>query len=114
MIHPILDMFNTFYILDAGEILKLKPKEDFIKLFLTKRYGRVETELHNLVISKDDVLKVAQPMPKDIDDLGLNIAFVMLDSVSAAAFTRVMPKSLDFLKNQKDTIFFKGLYKCII
>ena len=91
-------------------MVTIKPTEDFIKLFLTKRYGRIETELHNLVIAKDDVVGRAQPMPTDIDDLGLNVAFVMLDSVSAATFTRVMPKSLEFLKNQKDTIFFKGVY----
>ena len=87
--------------------MRIKPTEDFIKLILTTKDGYTETEFHNLVIAKDDVIKQAKPISKEINDLGLNVAFVMLDSVSAASFKRVMPQSLEFL-NSQDTIFFKG------
>ena len=89
-------------------MVTIKPTEGFIKLFITNNNGTVETELHNLVIAQDDILDETQPKSKDNDGLGLNIAFVMLESVSAAAFARVMHNSLDFLQNQQDTIFFKG------
>ena len=32
---------SDFYILDSKKLVTIKPKEDFIKLFLTKRHGRV-------------------------------------------------------------------------
>lgn len=88
----------------------MKPKQDFVKLILKTEHGDVETEFHNLAIAKEATMKRAEDIAENIDDLGLNIAFVMLDSISAATFRRVMPKSLAFLSNQKDTIFFKGKY----
>ena len=107
----ISDVIFSSYFIDSENRITVKPTGDFIKLFLTTSEGRAETELHNLVIANDDVIKEAQPIPNDKnDDLQLNIAFIMLDSVSAAGFRRVMPKSLDFLNNQKHTIFFKGWY----
>ena len=89
--------------------MTIKPTEDFVKLLITNDNGKIETELHSLVIAKAGALDGAQPISTGIDDLGLNVAFVMLESLSAAAFKRVMPKSQAFLKKQKNTIFFKGL-----
>ena len=106
--------YTVAFITDKENRITIKPKEDFIKLFLTTNLGATETELHNLVVAKGDAIKRAKKTPSDVNDLQLNIAFIMLDSVSAAEFRRVMPKSLDVLKNQQHTVFFKGLFACAI
>ena len=86
----------------------LKPEEDFIKLTITKADGSTVIELHALVAPKEDVLKRAKPVAKEINDLGLNVAFVMLDSLSTATFERSMPETKKVLKTLDDTLFFKG------
>ena len=75
---------------------------------MTKSDGSTVSEFHAVVVPKRDVIKHAEPISKEINDLGLNVAFVMLDSVSAASFERSMPKTKKALTALEDTFFFKG------
>eukprot|EP00112_Aurelia_sp_Birch-Aquarium-sp1_P007332 Seg1798.10 transcript_id=Seg1798.10/GoldUCD/mRNA.D3Y31 product="hypothetical protein" protein_id=Seg1798.10/GoldUCD/D3Y31 len=75
---------------------------------MTKSDGSTVSEFHAVVVPKKDVIKQAEPIPNKINDLGLNVAFLMLDSVSAASFERAMPESKKVLTALDDTFFFKG------
>ena len=86
----------------------IKPTEDFVKLVLTTRRWKTVTELHAIVQPKDDVIQRAQAVSTNGNNLGFNVAFLMLDSVSAATFERVMHRSKRMLRNQAGTVFFNG------
>ncbi|KAK3752118.1 hypothetical protein QZH41_002169 [Actinostola sp. cb2023] len=78
-------------------------KSEFV-LVEIKKDGNTFKEFHLQALQKPDVLK----RPIKAEGLGLNVFMFMLDSTSAAHFHRKMRRSLEYLQNQVNTIFFKG------
>ena len=54
------------------------------------------------------MLKSAKRLDKDINDLGLNVALIMVESLSAAMFERSLPKTKKVLRSLEQSFFFKG------
>ena len=84
----------------------IKPQEELLKLELDEDSGSTIHELHGLILPRPDVLKNAKRLDKD--KLGINVALIMIESLSAAMFERSLPKTKEVLKSLDHSFFFKG------
>lgn len=53
-------------------------------------------------------MKKSKHLEKDINNLGLNVALIMIESLSAGMFERSLPKTKNALKGLDSSLFFKG------
>ena len=87
----------------------IKPKEELLKLVLDEDSGSTIHELHGLILPRPDVLKTAKRLDaSNGNDLGLNVALIMVESLSAAMFERSLPQTKKVLNNFEDSLYFKG------
>lgn len=77
---------------------------DFIRVDVVTPSGDTKTDVHMHVFPKKEVLR-RQSKPGTIP---LNVALIMFDSTSAVNFQRKMPRSLDYLVKNMNSILFRG------
>ena len=82
----------------------MKVEDDFIQVDVVTSSGRTKSDVHMHAFPKKEVL-ARQLKPGGIP---LNVALVMFDSTSAANFRRKMPNSLDYLKNNLNSLLMRG------
>ena len=95
-------------IADPSGNVVIKPQEELLKLVLEEDSGSTIHELHGLVLPKGDVMKNAKRLENDSKKIGLNVALIMIESLSAAMFERSLPKTKKVLKSIDNSLFFKG------
>ena len=77
---------------------------DFIRVDVETSSGETKSDVHMHVFPKKEVFE-RQPKSGGIP---LDVALIMFDSTSAANFKRKMPKSLEYLTNNLDSILLQG------
>ena len=77
---------------------------DFIRVDVVTSSGETKSDVHMHVFPKKEVLKREQK-PGGIP---LNVALIMFDSTSHANFKRKLPKSLEYLTKNLNTVFLQG------
>ena len=87
---------------------KATVKADFVRVdVVTSQFGKTKSEvhMHMQVSPKEEV--IARPVKPG--GIPLDIALIMFDSTSAANFKRKMPKSLEYLTKNLNSILLEGL-----
>ena len=82
----------------------VKVEDDFIQVDVVMPWGKTKSDVHMHVFPKKEVL--ARPLKPG--GIPLNVALIMFDSVSAANFRRKMPKSLEYLTNDLNSVLMQG------
>lgn len=82
----------------------VKVEDDFIQVDVMMPWGKAKSDVHMHVFPKKEVL--ARPLK--LGGIPLNVALIMFDSVSAANFRRKMPKSLEYLTNDLNSVLMQG------
>lgn len=77
---------------------------DFIRVDVKTSSGETKSDVHMRVFPKKEVLEREQK-PGGIP---LNVAFIMFDSTSHANFKRKLPKTLEYLTKNLNTVFLQG------
>ena len=77
---------------------------DFIQVDAVTSWGWTMSDVHMHVFPQKEVLE-RQKKPGGIP---LNIALIMFDSTSAANFKRKMPKSLEYLTDDLNSLLMRG------
>lgn len=83
---------------------KVSVDTDFIRVDVITSSGETKSDVHMHVFPQKEVFE-RQPKSGGIP---LDIALIMFDSTSAANFKRKMPKSLEYLTNNLDSILLRG------
>ena len=87
-------------------------KSDFFVLKYKLSSGKEVTNYFAQAVPQQDVIdessRMRQKLQGQNEGLGLNVAMLGFDSVSAANFRRKMPKSINFLKRSLKTYFISG------
>ena len=86
----------------------IKPQEELLKLVLDEDNGNTIHELHGLILPKPEVLKTAKRLDTRNNHLEINVALIMIESLSAAMFERSLPKTKEVLNSLEHSFFFKG------
>ena len=81
-----------------------KVDHDFIQVNAVTSWGWTMSDVHMHVFPQKEVLE-RQKKPGGIP---LNIALIMFDSTSAANFKRKMPKSLEYLTDDLNSLLMRG------
>lgn len=76
---------------------------DFLKVTIRFRDGSEQTDYHVSISEIDDVAK-----RKETHSSPLNIMILAFDGTSAAHFERMLPKTYAYLKDNLESIIFKG------
>lgn len=79
-------------------------KTDFVRVDVGRTWGRTQTDMLMQVSPKEEVLT----RPLKPGGIPLDVALIMLDSVSNAQFRRKMPHTLEYLNEQPTTVFLQG------
>ena len=80
--------------------------EEFVEVLIAER-DFIHSEHHIQVKAKENIIETLEE--KRIQSkLDYNVAFLMFDSQSAANFERKLTKTFNFLKNDNNSIIFKG------
>eukprot|EP00794_Sanderia_malayensis_P018830 gene18830-20726_t len=85
---------------------KFQVTEEFVKLTFVKG-KKVHEEYHAEVVEKGDLINKAKRVSKKAS-LPYNVAFFLVDSQSNSNVQRRMPKTYEALKNDNNTVIFKG------